>query len=565
MELIFNKLIIIDHIEKVAKIQEFKKGINIVTSNDNGIGNYKGKSTLLKSIFHSLGADAKFDNSKGWEVRNKYFYILDFTLNDNSYKIMRFNNLFIIFKDSISIYKTINREELSNYLSHLFNMKIFLKESKTKQYKQAQPFAYYCLNFIDQKSYVGCGFDSFDRMYQYSTIYKDLIYAHLGLDNSKLSTLIDKININKEKLKNYNVQLDLCSKILEKLKNNVNSSPTFENLDTIKIELEKNKNEYNKLIEKYNNIKYKLFELNNHKTLLENSLLSVQNCIKEKNKKDISVLTKHTCPLCMNEINNYNEVFFKRVKSSDAIQIQYVSLQEEIAEVSRKIDFELNKYKELEENIEKFEKQITQENKTIEDKIVSMGLKKYQENIMTEYSELFNKTDKINKLIDEDTKEERKLFKEINKLNDEYEKIFTKLLLKYNVSIINHDSKFKLDIPIKCSDLHLLSVFWIMSLNILKRSHNNLGLFLPFVLDDPTDRDFDKNNVDAIFDLIFDNNDVFQQIILSKVDFDFSKYTDYDINHIQINNELYKLLNEEDYNDSLDLLNSLISEIEKNN
>ncbi len=194
-----------------------------------------------------------------------------------------------------------------------------------------------------------------------------------------------------------------------------------------------------------------------------------------------------------------------------------------------------------------------------------MGLKKYQENIMTEYSELFNKTDKINKLIDEDTKEERKLFKEINKLNDEYEKIFTKLLLKYNVSIINHDSKFKLDIPIKCSDLHLLSVFWIMSLNILKRSHNNLGLFLPFVLDDPTDRDFDKNNVDAIFDLIFDNNDVFQQIILSKVDFDFSKYTDYDINHIQINNELYKLLNEEDYNDSLDLLNSLISEIEKNN
>ena len=72
-----------------------------------------------------------------------------------------------------------------------------------------------------------------------------------------------------------------------------------------------------------------------------------------------------------------------------------------------------------------------------------MGLKKYQENIMTEYSELFNKTDKINKLIDEDTKEERKLFKEINKLNDEYEKIFTKLLLKYNVSIINHDSKFK--------------------------------------------------------------------------------------------------------------------------
>lgn len=61
MELIFDEIIIIDELNKKAKKQVFLPGINIVVSNGkDDEGNYIGKSTLLKSIFHALGADAFF-------------------------------------------------------------------------------------------------------------------------------------------------------------------------------------------------------------------------------------------------------------------------------------------------------------------------------------------------------------------------------------------------------------------------------------------------------------------------------------------------------------------------
>lgn len=60
MNVIFNKIFIFDTKTEKAYVMEFKKGINIITSS--GIdGTDRGKSVLLKNLYHSLGADAHFD------------------------------------------------------------------------------------------------------------------------------------------------------------------------------------------------------------------------------------------------------------------------------------------------------------------------------------------------------------------------------------------------------------------------------------------------------------------------------------------------------------------------
>lgn len=56
-DLTINSLFIFEYKNKLAKRVDFKRGINVVTSSKEN-GNDVGKSVLLKSIYHTLGADS---------------------------------------------------------------------------------------------------------------------------------------------------------------------------------------------------------------------------------------------------------------------------------------------------------------------------------------------------------------------------------------------------------------------------------------------------------------------------------------------------------------------------
>lgn len=60
MNVIFNKIYIFDILTKQAFVTCFEKGLNIVTSSSID-GTDRGKSVLLRSLYHTLGADAHFD------------------------------------------------------------------------------------------------------------------------------------------------------------------------------------------------------------------------------------------------------------------------------------------------------------------------------------------------------------------------------------------------------------------------------------------------------------------------------------------------------------------------
>ena len=99
MDVIFNKIYIFDILTKEAFVTCFEKGLNIVTSS-NIDGTDRGKSVLLRSLYHTLGADAHFD--KKWKNEDKV-YILEFSVNDNIYFIYRHKKLFKVFNDVFKI------------------------------------------------------------------------------------------------------------------------------------------------------------------------------------------------------------------------------------------------------------------------------------------------------------------------------------------------------------------------------------------------------------------------------------------------------------------------------
>lgn len=143
MDVIFNKIYIFDILTKEAFVTCFEKGLNIVTSS-NIDGTDRGKSVLLRSLYHTLGADAHFD--KKWKNEDKV-YILEFSVNDNIYFIYRHKKLFKVFNDVFKIlFQTSTIIELSYFLSNIWDFEIFLPNRRTEKLEIA-PSIYICNEF----------------------------------------------------------------------------------------------------------------------------------------------------------------------------------------------------------------------------------------------------------------------------------------------------------------------------------------------------------------------------------------------------------------------------------
>mgnify|MGYP003327318340 CR=1 FL=1 len=70
MQLQFKELYLFSPREKLGKHIAFSPGINIITSSQVD-GTNRGKSVIMRSLYHALGADALFEPN--WDVKNKVF------------------------------------------------------------------------------------------------------------------------------------------------------------------------------------------------------------------------------------------------------------------------------------------------------------------------------------------------------------------------------------------------------------------------------------------------------------------------------------------------------------
>lgn len=559
MNIIFKEIIIIDKINKLAKIQKFSKGINIITSNISK-GNYVGKSTLLKSLYHALGADLDFDSAKGWEIDSKYYYILSFYKDSNLFVVIRNDRTFTFYNsEKRIIFSTQNRDELKEFYRDFFKMTILLKRTESNyQYEAAKPFSLFCLSYVGQKHYLGCSFSSFNHMNEYSDIKDDIILSHLGLNDTEMNSLEEK---NKELNQKKNVKdknKEMLEIMIDKINSNEELNYSYDSIDSIKTELRIHEDEYKKKIEEISVLKKKMYELGNVRSQLLSYINELTCAINSQSNNRI--LKKHKCPLCENEITNYNEIFFKKVKVDDSLPIQLIDSNSMLADINHKIDAKMEQYEIKDKELKKLESILTKNNKSIENAITSMGIKKYKDSLISDLGivdiEIKNIADEISKN-DDKIKELRTKISEINKT---YVNFLYNIKRRYEISIFDVPEKATIRNLIKCSDNYVLTTAWICVLNQLKHKFNPNGTFFPLVFDNPTDRDFDSNNTKTVLKMIFDEKKDSKQIIVSKLKFDSDEYSEYKIdNIINLTNPQYHLLNNVDYDQAIAVLTALIN------
>ena len=161
-KLIFNKLYIFSSPDKMARVIEFAAGKTMITSNSID-GTNRGKSAIMKSLYHAMGADCSFDDK--WDDSGKV-YILRFFVDSIEFYIFRQSNLFKLFDANKNvIFKTISRRELSEQLNNIFNFAVKLparqnsnseatEDDEESQRLEITPPAYnYLLYFVDQDGF----------------------------------------------------------------------------------------------------------------------------------------------------------------------------------------------------------------------------------------------------------------------------------------------------------------------------------------------------------------------------------------------------------------------------
>lgn len=194
--------------EKRAKYVDFSERINVITSSKVN-GTKKGKSAIMKSIYHTLGADCFFEDK--WNINDKV-NIMKVAIDKTDYFILRYQRLFkLYFAENLKeIFRTCNRGELSEKLGEIYGFKVMLPNKETGNIEVAPPAFNYLLNYIDQDGMDGSKFLSFSSLQQYSDYKDKVLYYHFGVYTEEYYNIVKKIEELEDQIQTFSEKEKVC-------------------------------------------------------------------------------------------------------------------------------------------------------------------------------------------------------------------------------------------------------------------------------------------------------------------------------------------------------------------
>ncbi len=169
---------------------EFSPGINIITGE-----NDTGKSSFIKSLYHTLGADVRLD--KKWKDDNFISKVV-ICVNDRDYAFVRHEkriSIFDITEGQKHLVTSNSRTDIALAVRDIFDFNLELVTKSNLVQGQAQPASLYLPFYIDQDSGWGKILDSFSSLAMYKDWQKNILNFHTGVKPKEYYKLQGKINL----------------------------------------------------------------------------------------------------------------------------------------------------------------------------------------------------------------------------------------------------------------------------------------------------------------------------------------------------------------------------------
>lgn len=543
--LFIKNLYIFEYQTKLAKHVNFKDGINIITS-DKEKGNSVGKSSILRSIYHALGADGRFGDE--WKNNTKS-YLVEIEINNIVYQIYRRDSLFKVFdKDFKKLFLTSNRQDLAVYLSDIFKIKVLLQNKQTKELEVSPPAYMYLLNYIDQDRMDGANFTAFNSLTQYSDYRSTLLYSHFGVFNDEYYKAQEDIQYLKSMIKKKESERALLNQMKDKISTYLNGYNAPSNFDILNIDLDENDTEYEQIITKMQKIKNRLIELRNIKLDLQ---LSIKDIIKiEKEWQE-------------NLFDNKSDIDIKleRMSTLEDLIIEKDELDNEIANCNRNIIKYENQYKDILDILKKYENKMKLNESNISNILKYKGYKNTRDELVSELGSIKEIVKQYKDNIEEKQNIINSYLSKKKEITPKYFELMKESRDYFGLKEIHESSMKSIKKQFKGDggNLPASTIFWHINLLKLKDEFNPDALRFPLIIDSPNNRETEDDKKIKTFRYIFDNLANGTQLIISTLGFNKENFKDIEFNNIiELNNEKYSLLNKEDYEKNKHLLKVLI-------
>ena len=570
-KLLFNKLYIFSSSDKAARVIEFAAGKTIITSSSID-GTNRGKSVIMKSLYHTMGADCNFDDM--WDDDSK-IYILNFTIDSNEFYIFRHSSLFKFFDaDKNIIFKTVSRHELSERLNDIFHFAVKLparqhssgalpkEDEEEVQRLEITPPAYnYLLYFVDQDGQRGSQFSSFKSLQQYPDFKTNTMYYHFGAFDEDYYDL----TIQQEKLMAQQKQIfrddEMMHLMLDRVYANIEDVSYSKDIEHLHQDIDRTKTQYNEIAKKLSSIRSKLIALRNDK---EELLLHINSlsCLRKENDKQIQSLNDHICPLCSSCLDDPLNLRIKRYNTGDDIILLSGELQIDVQRIERDIAKQEIEYTKWLSKLNEYESALNLHSSEINDVLRHKGYIEIKEKISDDLHALREQAEQLEVQLKDINKKLRKYNDAKKKINKRYYELMLADKNRFGLKGIKPKTfeSIKRSFSSGGSNNPIATIVWYVNLLKLKHEFNPNAIDFPVVLDSPNNAETDQEKRNQVYQYVCERV-TDNQLIVSGIGFLDIQIQDVEFDKvIQLDNPKYSLLLEQDYAENMDILNELNSQ-----
>lgn len=520
--LVLNKLIIISQKNEVARTIKFGERLTVITS-ENPEGktiNRTGKSVVMKSIYHSLGAKlTKY--TANWS-NLQISTILNFTYDEKEFEIYREKDRFILNEGgALFFYKNIS--ELRKRFVDLFNFRIRMPIKKDEDVIIAYPGAIFMPFYIDQDKGWSGSWDSFGDIFN-SKWKKEILLYHMGVRTPEYYDLLDeRVDLELQKSEN-NKEEGTLKTVLKKHIEKYNKYLDINiDLNQFEHEITQLTSELNKQLDKRNQIKEELVKCLNEMREFD-ELYAIAEKVHNELLMDIDYIendiTEETilCPICStpheNNILNRFHIYSEIEECENTMQ-QYFDERNKIEKRIQKQTQEINS---LDDYISKIDEILNRKREeiTFKDIVISEGSKSILDDLREELVNVQNETKSIDERLKEIRKEQSAITRAGKYITDEYLEKLRDFMDILNVVDINDGDlkKFKTHFDSGGNDLPLSILAQVFALYSVSVKHSET-VVAPIILDAIFQQEPAKDKINTIWDFVIDYQPVKSQIIIS--------------------------------------------------
>lgn len=547
--LFISELLLLFQKEKKARKIKFDQRRTLIQGK-----NHTGKSSLIKSIYRTLGAEVL------WHKDFKAIHpvtLLKFSVEDKDFQMLRDGDSFALFNGNgefIRKYDSVSKE-LAPSLSELFNFKP-LFQTPQNTFKLPPPAFLFLPYYVDQDNSWNKSWNSFERLTQFKGYRNQAINYHSGLRPNEYYETKKEIEEYVQAIASLSAEQKVITKVLADIREQLGAIQFNIDVEQFREEINQLLIEASKLKEREELLKHNLLDLYNIKSMLQSQLEIVKRSILE-NHSDLEYLSTEMdehidCPLCGAQYQNSFTERFAIANDERKGKDLLIELNKELSDIEIAIEKENTNFVAVSAERTKIEELMLQKKGDLQlkDVINSSGKNQVRELFNVRNTELNNniiKNDIEKKKLEKKIKalEDRKRKKDINNAFSAY---MSKFCTALDIRSLKADDYKSVSVTIEKKERgstipRALIAYYYSFFYLMQRFSSTT--YCPLIIDSPNQQDQDVEHIDKILGFINDNQPENSQLILGLAE---TYGVNFNCHTIELT-EKYSLLQQDEFNE----------------